>query len=330
MPIETDAANARPRRLSTIANEYAIISGTANSDLAHAIATALHVTPAAASAAHFPDGETAVELLEPVRGKTVFIIQPTGPPVNDNLIELLAVADACRRASAAHVCAVIPYFGYARSDKRHGRREPIAASMVARLLQAVGVDRVIAVDLHASQIEGFFQIPVDALSAVPVICEALRQRLEADTVVVSPDVGRLQMATDYADRLATSIVVMHKIRTSGDRTQVIRIVGDVRNHHCLIVDDMISTGGTLATGIRALVDAGARTPIFIAATHGLLLPGSKARLATSDVASVFVTDTIKPVEPAWPGLQVISVAPLLAQAIRKNIGDGSDSGEARL
>src|SRR6185369_7659796 len=140
MPIETDAANARRRWLSTITNEYAIISGTANSDLAHAIAAALHITPAAASAAHFPDGETSVELLEPVRGKTVFIIQPTGPPVNDNLIELLAVADACRRASAAHVCAVIPYFGYARSDKRHGRREPIAASMVARLLQAVGVD----------------------------------------------------------------------------------------------------------------------------------------------------------------------------------------------
>src|SRR5262249_11365352 len=183
MPIETDAANARPRRPNTLPSEYAIISGTANSDLAHAIAAALHVTPAAASAAHFPDGETSVELLEPVRGKTVFIIQPTGPPVNDNLIELLAVADACRRASAAHVCAVIPYFGYARSDKRHGRREPIAASMVARLLQAVGVDRVIAVDLHASQLEGFFQIHVDGLCCVALMFDALRHRLEHDAVV---------------------------------------------------------------------------------------------------------------------------------------------------
>jgi ribose-phosphate pyrophosphokinase len=196
--------------------------------------------------------------------------------------------------------------------------------MVARLLQAVGVDRVISVDLHASQIEGFFQIPVDALSAVPVMCEALRKRLEPDTVVVSPDVGRLQMATDYADRLGAAVVVVHKIRTSGDRTQVIRIVGDVRNRHCLIVDDMISTGGTLANGIGALVDAGARTPVFIAATHGLLLPGSRARLVTADIAKVFITDTIKPAEPAWPGLEVVSVAPLLAQAIRKNIADGSD------
>ena len=325
MPVEIDAANARPRRLSTTTGEYAIISGTANSGLAHAIAAELHVAPATASAAHFPDGETSVELLEPVRGKTVFIIQPTGPPVNDNLMELLAVSDACRRASAAHVCAVIPYFGYARSDKRHGRREPIAASMVARLLQAVGVDRVIAVDLHASQIEGFFQIPVDSLSAVPVMCEVLRHRLERDTVVVSPDVGRLQMATDYADRLGAPVVVVHKIRTSGDRTQVIRIVGDVRNRHCLIVDDMISTGGTLANGIHALIDAGARAPIFIAATHALLLPGSKSTLATSDVGAVFVTDTIKPSEPAWPGLEVVSVAPLLALAIRKNIGEEAAS-----
>lgn len=322
MGTETNAAHARPRRLIT--TEYAVVSGTANSDLAHAIAAELHISPAAAAAAHFPDGETSVELLEPVRGKTVFIIQPTGPPANDNLIELLAFSDACRRASAAHVCAVIPYFGYARSDKRRGRREPIAASMVARLLQAVGVDRVIAVDLHASQIEGFFQIPVDNLCAVPVICDELRHRLEPDTVVVSPDVGRLQMATDYADRLQAAVVVLHKIRTSGSQTQVIRVVGDVRDRHCLIVDDMISTGGTLANGIATLIEAGARTPIFIAATHGLLLPGSKARLAISAVGKVFVTDTIKPAEPAWPGLEVISVASLLAQAIRKNIGDGSD------
>src|SRR5207253_9905063 len=142
----------------------------------------------ASTADHFPDGETSVNLLQPVRGKTIFIVQPTAPPVNDHLIELLAFADACRRASAAHVCAVIPYFGYARSDKRHGRREPITASMVARLIQAVGIDHLIAIDLHAAQIEGFFQIPVDSLSAVPVMCDALRPRLAPDTVVVSPDV----------------------------------------------------------------------------------------------------------------------------------------------
>ena len=143
----------------TPTGDFAIISGTANPDLTRAIADSLQISPAAATAAHFPDGETAIELLEPVRGKSVFIVQPTGPPVNDHLIELLAFADACRRASAAHVCAVIPYFGYARSDKRHGRREPITASMVARLIQAVGIDHVVAIDLHASQSKDSSRLP---------------------------------------------------------------------------------------------------------------------------------------------------------------------------
>jgi ribose-phosphate pyrophosphokinase len=308
-------------------SDVAIISGTANPNLAHAIAAALGVSPSAATAAHFPDGETAIELLEPVRGKSVFIVQPTAPPVNDHLIELLAFADACRRASAAHVCAVVPYFGYARSDKRHGRLEPITASMVARLIQAVGIDHVIAVDLHAAQIEGFFQIPVDSLSAAPLMCDALRRQLDPETVVVSPDVGRLKMATEYAERLQTPAIVLHKIRETGSRTHVMRVVGEVRNRPCLIVDDMISTGGTLAEGIHALLDAGARSPIVIAATHGLLLPGAHAKLAIPAVTKLFVTDTVKPVEPAWPQLEIVSVASLLAEAIARTVGD--DTGESR-
>lgn len=328
MTLMPEPSQTVPQSAAQRTREFAIVSGTGNPDLARAIADQLHVAPTAAAAAHFPDGETSVELLEPVRGKTVFIIQPTGPPVNDHLIELLAFADACRRASAAHVCAVIPYFGYARSDKRHGRREPIAASMVARLIQAVGIDHVIAIDLHASQIEGFFQIPVDRLSAVPVMCEALGPRLEPDTVVVSPDVGRLQMATDYAERLGLSVVVLHKTRESGSETHVMRVVGDVRHRPCLIVDDMISTGGTLANGIRSLIEAGARAPIFITATHGLLLAGSRARLAIPAIAKVFVTDTIKPIEPTWPQLEIVSVASLLGQAIRRILGDGTGSESA--
>ncbi len=305
--------------------EFAIISGTANPDLARAIADSLQISVAAAAASHFPDGETSIELLEPVRGKSVFIVQPTGPPVNDHLIELLAFADACRRASAAHVCAVIPYFGYARSDKRHGRREPITASMIARLIQAVGIDHVVAVDLHASQIEGFFQIPVDSLSAVPVLCEALRHQLAPHTVVVSPDVGRLRMATEYAEHLRAPVTVLHKVRESGSHTHIMRVVGDVRNRPCLIVDDMISTGGTLADGIRALLDAGAAPPIIVAATHGLLLPGSKTKLAISEVAKIVVTDTVRPAEPAWSQLEIVSVAPLLAQAIMHIVADGTGS-----
>jgi ribose-phosphate pyrophosphokinase len=194
--------------------------------------------------------------------------------------------------------------------------------MVARLIEAVGIDHVIAIDLHASQIEGFFRIPFDSLSAVSVMCAALRPQLGTGTVVVSPDVGRLRMATDYAERLGAPVIVLHKIRESGSQTHVMRIVGEVRDRPCLIVDDMISTGGTLADAVRALVDAGAREPIFIAATHGLLLPGSKTKLATPAVARVFVTDAVKQAEPAWPQLQVVSVARLLADAIRRIVSDG--------
>jgi len=195
--------------------------------------------------------------------------------------------------------------------------------MVARLIQAVGIGQVITIDLHASQIEGFFQIPVDSLTAVPVLSEAMRSQLPGDTIVVSPDTGRLRMATEYAERLRTSVVVLHKVRESGSQTHVMRVVGDVRDRSCLVVDDMISTGGTLADSTRTLTDAGARAPIFIAATHALLLPGSRVKLATSAIAKVFVTDTVQSGELLWPTLHVVAVAPLLADAIRRIITDGS-------
>jgi ribose-phosphate pyrophosphokinase len=309
-----DASTPSP---ALAAADLAIISGTANPALAQAIADTLHVSPVGVKAARFPDGETSVELLEPVRGKSVFIVQPTCPPVNDHLLELLAFADACRRASAAHVCAVVPYFGYARSDKRHGKRGPIAASMVARLIQAVGIDHVIAVDLHAAQIEGFFQVPVDSLSAVTAMCEAVRPHLAPGTVVVSPDVGRVRMATEYAERLQATVVVLHKVRDTGTQTHITRIVGDVRDRPCLIVDDMVSTGGTLAASVRALLDAGAAPPLTIAATHGLLLPGSAALLAASPLRRIFITDTVRPAESGGLQLEVVSVAPLLAQAVSR-------------
>jgi ribose-phosphate pyrophosphokinase len=322
MPTEI---NASPRATLPVTvpidGEFAILSGTANPELAYAIARELQVPLAAATADRFPDGETSVRLLQSVRGKTVFIVQPTAPPVNDHLFELLAFADACRRASAAHVCAVIPYFGYSRSDKRHGRREPIAASMVARLIQTMGIGHIITMDLHASQIEGFFQIPVDSLTAVPVLCEAIKLHLPADTIVVSPDTGRLRMATEYAAHLRTAAVVLHKVRESGNQTHVLRVVGDVRDRVCLVIDDMISTGGTLADSVRALIDAGARAPLFIAATHALLLPGSNAKLTAHGFARLFVTDTVKPAEPVWPDLHMVSVARLLADAIRRVMSD---------
>jgi ribose-phosphate pyrophosphokinase len=307
-------------------DNFILFSGTANPGLAKAIAQELDVPLGASVTEQFPDGELVVRLLESVRQKAVFIVQSTSPPVNDRLVELMAFADACRRAAAERITAIVPYFGYARADKRHGRREPITASMVAEVLEAVGIDLVVTLDLHAPQIEGFFHIPVDSLTAVPTLCEALRDRLPRDVVVVSPDTGRVQMATQYAQRLGSSVIVLHKQRKSGTETEVTRIVGDVRDRACLIVDDMISTGGTLARSIEALLSAGARPDITIAATHGLFVAGARAKLSHESVRAIFVTDTVATQEMDWPQLQVVSIASLIATAIQRfkaneSIGD---------
>ena len=304
-------------------DDLTIFAGTANPELARKVARELGVRLGACQVERFPDGETSVRLDEPVRGREVFVVQPTGPPVNDHLVELLAFADACRRASAARTTVIVPYFGYARSDKRDGRRVPVAASMVADLLQAVGIGHVVTVDVHTPQLEGFFRVPVDSLTAVPVLVEAVRERLPAGAVVVSPDAGRVRMATEFAQRLKTSVVVLHKQRESGTETKVMHLVGDVRDRACLLIDDMISTGGTMGKSIEALLKAGARPEISIAATHGLLLDDARKHLAHESVRAVFVTDTVPVRHEDWPQLSVVSVAPLIAAAIRQFISDGS-------
>jgi ribose-phosphate pyrophosphokinase len=298
-------------------NNLVIFFGTANPKLAKAIAQELGLSLGNCSVEEFPDGEIGVQLLEPVRQKTVLLIQSTSPPVNDRLMELLALADACRRAAAERIIAIVPYFGYARADKRHGHREPITASVVAELLQVVGIDQVITLDLHAPQIEGFFRIPVDSLTAVPILCEAVRSLLPPEVVVVSPDTGRVQMASQYAQKLDTEVAVLHKQRRSSTETEVTRVVGEVRDRPCLIIDDMISTGGTIAKSIEALLDAGARPEITIAATHGLFLKDARAKLSHEAVKAVLVTDTVMPRYTNWLQLQVVSVAPLIAEAIRR-------------
>jgi ribose-phosphate pyrophosphokinase len=295
---------------------FLLFSGTANPALAAAIAAELGVRPGACAVNRFPDGESSVRLDESVRGREVFLVQPTAPPVNDNLIELLAFADACRRSAAARITAVVPYFGYARADKRHGRREPITASLVARLMQAAGVDHVLTLDLHATQIEGFFGIPVDNLTAVPTLCQALRGRLPEGVVVVSPDTGRVALATDYAHRLGGSVVVLHKRRTSGTETEVTHVIGSVHDRYCLIIDDMISTGGTIARAVEALLAAGARPEIVVAASHGLFVGEARAKLSHEAIWEVFVTDSVA-ADPSWPRLHVVPVAPLIAEAIRR-------------
>lgn len=298
-------------------NNIILFAGRANPGLAKAIAQDLNIPLGNCTAQQFPDGEVTVQLQESVRQKSVFIVQSTSPPVNDHLMELLAFADACRRAAARQITAIIPYFGYARADKRHGCHEPITASMVAEIMQTVGIDRVITLDLHAPQIEGFFRIPVDSLSAVSILGETLRDRLPADVVVVSPDTGRVSMATDYAQILDTSVVVVHKQRQSGTQTQVTRIVGEVRDRPCLIIDDMISTGGTIAKTVDALLDAGARPEMTVAVTHGLFIQDARQKLSHDSIQQILATDTISINAENWSQLQIVSVAPLIAQMIRK-------------
>jgi ribose-phosphate pyrophosphokinase len=306
-----------------VSERFTLLAGTANPALATAIALELGVQTGECVVDRFPDGEVAVRLLQPVRRKEVFLVQPTSPPVNDHLVELLALADACRRSAAARITAIVPYFGYARSDKRHGRREPITGRMVADLLEAVGIAHVVTVDPHTAQIEGFFFAPVDSLTAVPTLTGVLRGRLAPDVAVVSPDAGRVGLATRYAQRLGVPVVVLHKRRENGRETHVTHVVGDIAGRACLVVDDIIATGGTLADAIRALLAAGARPEITIAATHGLFLPGAREKLDHSAVQDVWVTDTVSVAEKDWPRLRVVSIAPLVADALRRFLADGS-------
>jgi ribose-phosphate pyrophosphokinase len=302
---------------------YAMFTGRANVPLATAIAAHLGTMLAPCHIGRFPDGELSVQLETSVRGQTVVVVQPTSPPVNEHLMELLLFADACRRAAATRIMAMVPYFGYARADKRLGRREPITASMVARLMQAVGINHLITLDPHTPQLEGFFFIPVDSLTAVPVLCEALSPVLPPRTVVVSPDTGRVRMATEYAQRLNTSVVVLHKHRISGVETEVTQVVGEVRDHPCLIVDDMITTGGTILRSVEALLRARARPEIFVAATHGVLVGNARERLNQESIRAIFLTDTL-PVEPQeQPQIQVVSVAPLLATVLQRFLTCGT-------
>ncbi|HET9109249.1 MAG TPA: ribose-phosphate pyrophosphokinase [Ktedonobacterales bacterium] len=300
-----------------------LFMGSAHPALAESIARALGIPLSGCTIERFPDGEVSVRLNESVRGCEVYVVQPTAPPVDEHVMELLIFADACRRAAATRITAIVPYFGYARQDRRRGRREPITASMVAMLMQAVGIDQVMVVDIHSDQIEGFFMVPMDTLTATPVLCAAVKPTLTPGVVVVSPDVGRVAMATDYARRLQTTVVVLHKHRESGSQTSVTHVVGDVAERPCLVIDDMISTGGTIARSIEALLGAGARPDITIAATHGLFVGDARNVLSHPSVRGIYVTDTIPQSAHDWELLHVVSVAPLLAAAIEQVDADGS-------
>jgi ribose-phosphate pyrophosphokinase len=298
-------------------NNLKVFAGNANPQLAQDIANELGVSLGKILVSRFSDGETRVRIEESIRGADVFIIQPTCPPVNENLMELLIICDAFKRASARRIVPIIPYYGYARQDKKINPREPITAKLVADLIMHAGADRIFAIDLHAGQIQGFFDAPVDHLYAGPLIARHLRRRgfYDRNIVVVSPDVGGVERATLLAEELGAPIAIIAKRRPEPNRAEVLEVVGDVRGKIAVMIDDMIDTAGSITAGAAALKERGAEE-IYACATHGILSGKAIERLEAAPIAEVVVTDTI-PVSPEKriPKLTVLSVAPLCAQAI---------------
>jgi ribose-phosphate pyrophosphokinase len=293
-----------------------VLTGTANPELAAGIAEELGQPLCDVTVKRFADGEIFVRIDENVRGRDVFVIQPTNPPA-ENMLELLLLIDAAKRASAARVTAVVPYFGYARQDRKDQPRVSIAAKLMANLIVAAGADRLITIDLHQHQLQGFFDIPVDHLYAAPVFMEHFRARDLDDVVVVATDVGAAKMARGYAKRLGAGLAIIDKRRPGPNETEVLNVVGEVRGRRCVIPDDMVDTAGTMANAIRALRERGA-TEVYVIATHALLSGPAVDRLREADVMEVAVTDTVAiPAEKreALPNLAVVSVANLLARAI---------------
>jgi len=272
-----------------------------------------------AEVARFPDGETKVRILEDVRGRDVFVIQPTCPPQNENLMELLIMIDALRRASADRVTAVIPYYGYARQDRKHEGRVPITAKLVANLITTAGANRVLTMDLHATQIQGFFDIPLDHLYGTPVLAAHIRGRMTTDVVAVAPDPGSIKLANAFAKRLGAGLALVEKRRISDSEVVAGNVVGDIEGKNVVIVDDMISTGGSMAEAIKMAKKFGANK-VIAAATHAVFLDGTIERLAAASPDELVVTDTI-PLrgDPARAGLtfEVLTVAPLLGEAIKR-------------
>jgi len=296
-----------------------VFSGNANPDLAATVCASLGIELGRAEVARFPDGEINVKIHEDVRGRDVFVVQPTCPPVNDTLMELLILIDTLRRASADRVTAVIPYYGYARKDRKDEGRVPITAKLVANMLVRAGINRLVCLDLHAPQIQGFFDIPVDHLYASPVFVDHFKETGMADIsdgCVVAPDVGGIKQARAYAKLLGFSLAIVDKRRISPEQAEAVHVIGDVEGKRCVMVDDMISTAGTITQAAKAIMKHGAKE-VHVCATHAVFCGPAKERLENSPLKSVVVTDTIPRGEKHPEGVHVRTVGNLLGDAIQR-------------
>jgi ribose-phosphate pyrophosphokinase len=292
-----------------------IFSGSANIPLAKGIADTVGIPIGAINISHFPDGEIAVKILDNIRGKDVFIIQPTCYPPNENVMELLIVIDAMRRASAARITAVMPFYGYARQDRKDQPRVPITAKLIANLLVAAGANRLLAMDFHSQQVQGFFDIPVDHLHAAPVIVKYLREKQFENTVIVSPDPGGMKTAYTYSQLLKSSLAIVAKQRMSPSEVATHTLVGDVAGKTAIMVDDLISTGGTLCAAARLLQERKVKE-IYAAVSHGVFTPAACEKLKEAPIKEFIITDSVPLRVPAGTlPIRVLSVAELLAEAI---------------
>jgi len=292
-------------------------SGTGHQTLAKAICKNLDIALGDCTVVRFSDGETRVKIVDNVRGKDVFVIQPTCPPVNENIMELLIMMDALKRASASRVTAVIPYFGYARQDRKDQPRVPITAKLVANLITVAGANRVLTMDLHAGQVQGFFDIPVDNLYAIEVFVEYFEKKKISNLSIVSPDVGGIKMARAYAKRFHAGLAIVDKRRNSPEETEVMHILGEVKGKNVLLVDDIIATGSSLVEAARALRQAGAQN-IYAAITHGVLSVDAVEKINNSDIDTLVITDSIPlPDEKKSSRIKVVSVDELFAEAIKR-------------
>jgi ribose-phosphate pyrophosphokinase len=302
------------------------LTGNANPELAQKICTFLGVTLGQAKVGHFSDGEVQVEIDESVRGMDTFVVQPTCPPVNENLMELLVMLDALKRASSGRITVVIPYYGYGRQDRKVFPRTSISARLVANLITTAGASRVLAMDLHAGQIQGFFDIPVDHLYALPVQFKYLKKNIKGDIVVVSPDAGGVERVRELGKRLNASIAIIDKRREKANVSKVMHVIGDVKNKTAILLDDMIDTGGTIVQAAEALMEGGAKA-VYACCSHAVLSGNAIERIDNSSLTEMISTNTIPLSEKAQKSkkIKVLDVSPILGEAIKRIHSDESVS-----